>query len=51
MGINSLKILSLVESLLKLFSFDKAGVDTGCFRHWYTNFGCTNLGELNFNLK
>ena len=27
------------------------GVDTGCFRHWYTNFGHTNLGMPKFNLK
>ena len=27
------------------------GVDTGCFRHQYTNFGHTNLGMPKFNLK
>ena len=26
-------------------------VDTSCFRHWYTNFGHTNLGVPKFNLK
>ena len=24
-------------------------VDTGCFRHWYTNHGLTNLGVPKFN--
>ena len=26
------------------------GVDTGCFRHWYTDFGHTNLGMPKSNL-
>ena len=31
--------------------WDIAGVDTGCFRHQYTNFGHTNLDVSKFNLK
>ena len=27
------------------------GVDTGCFQHWYTNFGHTNIGMPKFNVK
>ena len=30
---------------------DIAGVDTGCFRHRYTNFEHNNLGVPKFNLK
>ena len=26
-----------------------SGVDTGSFRHWYTNFGHTNLGMPKIN--
>ena len=25
-------------------------VDTGCFQHWYIDFGHTNLGMPKFNL-
>ena len=31
--------------------WDIAGVDTGCFRHRYTDFGHTNLDVSKFNLK
>ena len=27
----------------------RAGVDTGYFRHWYTDFGHTNLGISKLN--
>ena len=27
------------------------GVDTGCFQHWYTDFGHTNFGMPKSNLK
>ena len=26
-------------------------VDTGCFRHWYIDYGHTNLGVHKFSLK
>ena len=31
--------------------FEHSGVDTGCFRHQYTNFGHSNFGMPKFNLK
>ena len=33
-----------------LENYNSAGVDTGYFRHQYTDFGHTNLGMLKFDL-
>ena len=51
----NLMIISVTRSLniVAILTNDTvhSGVDTGCFRHWYTNFGHTNLGVPKFNLK
>ena len=35
--------------LFRYHSSKKSGVDTGCFWHWYTDFGHTNLGVPKFD--
>ena len=48
--------ISLIKHSLVLFQHQTnlsilryAGVDTGCFRHLYTDFGHNNLGVPKFN--
>ena len=41
----------IIEALHFHIYFKYTVVDTGFFRHWYTDFGHTNLGMPKFNLK